>query len=39
MLQEIIIYVILGLAIFYLLRKYIFKGKKKGDCDSDCSCH
>ncbi|MDG1504257.1 MAG: FeoB-associated Cys-rich membrane protein [Flavicella sp.] len=39
MLQEILIYVSLALAVLYLLRKFIFKGKPKGNCDADCGCH
>ncbi|MBT4780032.1 MAG: FeoB-associated Cys-rich membrane protein [Polaribacter sp.] len=37
--QEILIYISLGLAVLYLLRKFIFKGKHKGNCDTDCGCH
>ncbi len=37
--QEILVYIALGIAIFFLVRKYIFKPKKKkGDCDTDCKC-
>lgn len=39
MTQEIIIYILLGAAIVYLFRKFIFKGKKKSNCDTDCGCH
>lgn len=36
--QQIIAYLILGIAIVYLLRKFIFKSKKKKNCDTDCGC-
>jgi len=40
MVQEIIAYALLGVAIFFLVRKFFFKKKKKGgDCGSnDCGC-
>ena len=38
--QEILVYIALGLALGFLVKKYFFKTKKKGDCDSGCdSCH
>ncbi|MFT5254278.1 MAG: hypothetical protein ACI87N_003346 [Flavobacteriales bacterium] len=39
--QEIIAFVILALAVAYLLRKYFFKKKKAaGNCGTDdCGCH
>lgn len=37
--QQILVYIALGLAIFFLVRKYLFKPKKKGvGCDTDCGC-
>ncbi len=36
--QEYLAYIALGLAIGFLVRKYFFKTKKKGDCDIDCNC-
>jgi len=37
--QQILVYIAVGMAIFFLLRKFIFKPKKKkGDCDTDCNC-
>lgn len=37
MAQEIIAYVILGLAIAFLVKKFFFKKRKKnGGCDSGC---
>lgn len=40
MVQEIIAFVILAVAVFYLIKKYFFKNKKSGkDCGSDgCGC-
>ncbi len=35
--QEILVYIILGIAIGYLAKKYLFT-KKKGNCDPDCGC-
>ena len=39
MLQRALVYVLLLVALLFLFRKYIFKGKKKNNCDSDCDCH
>ena len=36
--QETLTYIALGLALAFLFRKYIFKGKNKGNCDKDCGC-
>ena len=36
--QQIIAYIILGFAVFYLLKKFVFKSKKKKDCGTDCGC-
>jgi len=38
MVQQILVYIALGLAIFYLVKKYFFSDKKTG-CDTDCGCH
>ncbi|HNQ27604.1 MAG TPA: FeoB-associated Cys-rich membrane protein [Aquaticitalea sp.] len=37
--QEVIVYVILGLAVAYLLKKFVFKPKKK-NCGGgeNCGC-
>jgi hypothetical protein len=35
--QEYLVYIALGLAIGFLIRKYFF-AKKKGNCDSNCDC-
>lgn len=39
--QEIIAYILLGIAIAFLIKKFFFKKKKSGkDCGSDdCGCH
>jgi hypothetical protein len=39
MLQQVLVYVILVAALLFLLKNYIFRGKKKNNCDSDCDCH
>jgi hypothetical protein len=40
LMQEYLVYIALGLAIAFLIKKYFFKSKKKGNCDPDCgSCH
>lgn len=37
--QEIFVYIAVVLALFFLIRKYFFKRKKKkGDCGTDCKC-
>ncbi|SCY19813.1 FeoB-associated Cys-rich membrane protein [Flavobacterium caeni] len=39
MIQQIIAYALLGTAIFFLVRKFFFKSKKKKDCgNGDCGC-
>jgi len=39
--QEVITYVLLGIALTFLVKKFFFKKKKSGkDCGSDdCGCH
>ncbi|PIR14605.1 MAG: FeoB-associated Cys-rich membrane protein [Flavobacteriales bacterium CG03_land_8_20_14_0_80_35_15] len=38
--QNVFALIIVGLAAFYLLRKFIFKPKKKTGCGSDdCKCN
>tara|TARA_R110001583_G_scaffold160872_1_gene312749 strand:- start:18056 stop:18172 length:117 start_codon:yes stop_codon:yes gene_type:complete len=34
--QDILAYIALGVAVGFLVKKYFFKSKKKGNCDSDC---
>jgi len=36
--QDILVYIALGLAIGFLVKKYFFKSKKKGNCNTDCDC-
>ncbi|MCV9932412.1 FeoB-associated Cys-rich membrane protein [Flavobacterium sp. LS1R47] len=40
MVQEIIAFIILLVAVAFLIRKYFWKSKKKGNCgENDCGCH
>lgn len=36
--QDILAYITLGLAIAFLIKKYFFKSKKKGNCNTNCNC-
>jgi hypothetical protein len=36
--QEIITYIVLAFAVVFLVKKYFFKSKKKGDCGPNCNC-
>ncbi|MEX1381875.1 FeoB-associated Cys-rich membrane protein [Lutibacter sp.] len=37
--QEVLVYIALGLAIGFLVKKYFFKSKKKSNCNTNCgSC-
>ncbi len=36
--QDILVYIALGIAIAFLVKKYFFKSKKKGNCDG-CDLH
>jgi len=36
--QDVLLYIFVGLAALYLLRKFIFKSKKDSDCGPDCNC-
>lgn len=37
--QDVLVYITLGLAIAYLIKKYFFKSKNKGaKCNTDCNC-
>jgi glycopeptide antibiotics resistance protein len=39
MLQEITAFIILGLALYFLVRKFIFKKKSDKNCGgNDCGC-
>jgi hypothetical protein len=38
--QEIIVYFLVALATAFLIKKFLFKKKKKNGCgDDDCGCH
>jgi glycopeptide antibiotics resistance protein len=40
LLQEIVAFIILGFALFYLFRKFFWKKKNKKNCGpNDCDCH
>ncbi len=34
--QDILVYIALGLAIAFLVKKYFFKSKNKGNCHTNC---
>ncbi|QXP63503.1 MULTISPECIES: FeoB-associated Cys-rich membrane protein [Polaribacter] len=36
--QEIIAYILVVLAVAFLLRKYVFPSKKKKGCSAGCGC-
>lgn len=36
--QDILVYIALGLALVFLVKKYIFKPSSKNNCDKDCGC-
>jgi hypothetical protein len=36
--QDILVYIALGLAIVFLIKTYFFKSKKNGNCNSNCNC-
>ncbi|MFT3794623.1 FeoB-associated Cys-rich membrane protein [Flavobacterium sp.] len=39
MIQEIIAFALLAVAVVFLARKFLFKKKRKGkDCGNDCGC-
>ncbi|WP_340914129.1 FeoB-associated Cys-rich membrane protein [Polaribacter butkevichii] len=38
LMQEIITYIIVVLAVAFIVRKYIFPSKKKKGCSSGCGC-
>jgi len=37
-LQEIIIYIVLALAVFFLARKFFWKKKNDKNCGGGCGC-
>jgi len=36
--QDILVYIALGLAIGFLVKKFFFKSKNKNNCNTNCSC-
>ncbi|UUV22150.1 FeoB-associated Cys-rich membrane protein [Paenimyroides aestuarii] len=37
--QNVIVYIALCMAVAFLLKKFVFKKKKKGNCgDGNCGC-
>lgn len=36
--QQLFVYIALGAAIVFIVRKYVFPPKKKNNCDTDCEC-
>ncbi|WP_418646402.1 FeoB-associated Cys-rich membrane protein [Tenacibaculum insulae] len=36
--QEIITYIIVVLAVFFLIKKFFLKSKKNKGCHTDCDC-
>lgn len=36
--QEVIVYVVLCIAVAFLLKKFVFKKKSKGSCGDDTNC-
>ncbi|MCL9803967.1 FeoB-associated Cys-rich membrane protein [Flavobacterium amniphilum] len=39
MIQEIIAFSLLFVAVGFLIKKFFFKKKKDKNCDTDCGCH
>lgn len=37
--QEVLVYLILAAAVAFLIRKFLWKKKKKNCGDDDCGCH
>ena len=36
--QEILAYIVLGIAIFYLIKKFFVSSNKDDGCNPDCGC-
>ena len=36
--QNVIVYILLCMAVAFLLKKFVFKKKKKGSCGNDNNC-
>ncbi|WP_437440112.1 FeoB-associated Cys-rich membrane protein [Polaribacter litorisediminis] len=39
LMQEIIVYLLVASAVFFLIKKYFIPSKKEKKCSSDCGCH
>jgi hypothetical protein len=37
--QEVIVYLLVAIAAVFLVKKYGFSSKKKGNCNTGCDCH
>ncbi|TMM30682.1 FeoB-associated Cys-rich membrane protein [Polaribacter aestuariivivens] len=37
--QQIIVYLLVAFAVFFLVKKYFFASKNKKNCSTDCGCH
>ncbi|HAO15948.1 MAG TPA: FeoB-associated Cys-rich membrane protein [Tenacibaculum sp.] len=38
MIQEVLSYVIVALAVLFLIKRFLFKAKKNKNCDKGCGC-
>jgi len=38
MVQTILVYIALALALLFIIKKFFIKDKKNSGCDSDCGC-
>ncbi|WP_432788539.1 FeoB-associated Cys-rich membrane protein [Polaribacter marinivivus] len=39
LMQQIVVYILVFLAVFYIVKKYFFNAKKNKGCNTDCNCH
>jgi hypothetical protein len=39
LMQEVVVYFVVALAIVFLINKYVFPTKKDKNCNTDCGCH
>ncbi|MFC4268299.1 FeoB-associated Cys-rich membrane protein [Polaribacter marinivivus] len=39
LMQQIVVYILVFLAVFYIVKKYFFNTKKNKGCNTDCNCH
>jgi hypothetical protein len=37
--QEVIVYLLVVLAVSFLVKKYALPSKKKNNCNTGCDCH